>query len=333
MHILLTGASGWLGRVLAPMLREAGHKVVGLDVVHGPETDVVGSVVDPWLVHHVIASNGIDSIVHAGALHKPDMGRYAADAFVEVNVTGTLNLLEAAVAAGVERFVFTSTTSLMISADIRAEKGNAAVWLDEATGPLAPRNIYGATKLAAENLCRIHHLEHGLNCIVLRTARFFPEEDDTDRGLAGQNLKANEFLHRRLTVEDAACAHVSALEQAPCLGFDLFLVSAPTPFARSDARALKDDAASVVGHYHPDAAALYAERGWQLPASISRVYDSRRAEDVLGFRCATDFGAILDALRAGEALPFAHDPAFGRQQGEPTPLRPGAPQALARWSA
>jgi nucleoside-diphosphate-sugar epimerase len=210
MRILLTGSSGWLGRVLAPMLRAAGHKVVGLDVVAGPETEVVGTITDPWLIHHVIGSHGINSIVHAGALHKPDIGRYTAETFIEVNVTGTLNLLEAAVAAGVDRFVFTSTTSLMISAEIRAETGPEATWLDESTGPLAPRNIYGATKLAAENLCRIHHLEHGLNCIVLRTARFFPEEDDTHRALAGPNLKANEFLHRRLTVEDAARAHVRA---------------------------------------------------------------------------------------------------------------------------
>lgn len=332
MQILLTGSSGWLGRALGPMLRAAGHQVVGLDVARGPETDVVGSVADPWLVHRVIADNGIEGIVHAAALHKPDIVRYPAETFIEVNVNGTLNLLEAAVAAGIERFVFTSTTSLMISAEIRAEAGREAAWLDEASGPLAPRNIYGATKLAAESLCRIHHLEHGLNCIVLRTARFFPEEDDSEDGLSGENLKANEFLHRRLTVDDAARAHLRALEATPALGFDLFVISAPTPFAPADAEALKRDAASLIARRFPDAPALYAARGWQLPASIGRVYDSRRAEAVLGFRCRTDYTAILEALRAGGPLPFEHDPAFGRGEERAAHLGRTAPVPVARWS-
>jgi UDP-glucose 4-epimerase len=104
------------------------------------------------------------------------------------------------------------------------------VWLDEAIAPLRPRNIYGVTKLAPEQLCRLAHDEHGLHVIVLRTVRFFPEDDDTHRELSGENMKANEFLNRRLTVEDCATAHLAALEQAPRIGFGLYVVSAPTPF-------------------------------------------------------------------------------------------------------
>jgi nucleoside-diphosphate-sugar epimerase len=278
MRVLLTGSSGWLARFLSPMLREAGHIVVGLDVAPSAETCVVGSVADRSLVERVFAKHGIEAVIHAAALHKPDIARYAQHAFIDVNVTGTFNLLAASVAAGVERFVFTSTTSLMISQAIREEADRAAAWLDEASGPLAPRNIYGVTKLAAEGLCRVHHLEQGLNCVVLRTGRFFPEDDDTHRDLNGFNLKANEFLHRRLTVEDAARAHIAALEHAPPLGFDLFVLSAPTPFVPADAEALKRDAAAVVTSYFPDAQEIYAERGWQLPLSIGRIYDSTRAE-------------------------------------------------------
>src|SRR5262249_41034718 len=235
-----------------------------------------------------------EAVVHAGALHKPDIARYPASAFIDANVTGTLNLLEAAVAAGHDRFVFTSTTSLMISQEIRQETASAALWLDETLGPLAPRNIYGVTKLAAEGLCRLHFLEYGLNCVVLRTGRFFPEEDDTHRELSGPNLKANEFLNRRLTVEDAADAHVMALDRAPTIGFDTFVVAAPTPFVPSDAAALKRDAAAVVTRYFPDAPALYAQRDWRLPVSIGRVYDAGKAQRVLGFRCETDFRRVLD---------------------------------------
>jgi nucleoside-diphosphate-sugar epimerase len=310
MRILLTGSSGWLGRFLAPRLRTVGHDVIGLDVAPGADTRIIGSVADKALVERAFAEHGVEAVVHGAALHKPDMARFPARSFVEVNVTGTLHLLEAAVAAGHDRFVFTSTTSLMISQAIRQESGAAAAWLDEDSGPLEPRNIYGVTKLAAEGLCRLHHLEHGLNCVVLRTGRFFPEEDDTHREMSGPNLKANEFLHRRLTVEDAVEAHVAALERAPAISFGSFIISAPTPFAPSDAEALRRDAVAVVARYFPDAPRLYAERGWRLPSSIGRVYDSSRAERILGFRCRTDFGRMLEALRTGHELPFAHDPAY-----------------------
>ncbi len=310
MRILLTGSSGWLGRYLAPMLRHAGHNVVGLDVAPGADTSIVGTVADRALIARVFSEHGIEAVIHAGGLHKPDIARHPAQAFVDVNVTGTLNLLDEAVKAGASRFVFTSTTSLMISRAIRDEEGGAAVWLDERAGPLEPRNIYGVTKLAAEGLCRDAHFVHGLPCIVLRTSRFFPEDDDTLKDMSGENLKANEFLHRRLTVEDAARAHILALEHAPEVGFDVLIVSAPTPFKREDGAALMRDAPGVIARHFPDAAALYAGRGWSLPARIGRVYDAARAERVIGFRAETDFAAILAALREGRALPFAHDPGY-----------------------
>lgn len=310
MRVLLTGSSGWLGRYLAPMLRQAGHAVVGLDLLPGPDTEVVGSITDGPLVEKAMREHGIDAVVHSATLHKPDLARFSSQAFVDVNVTGTLNLLQAAAATGVSRFVYTSTTSLMISERIRAELDDAAVWLDEESGPLAPRNMYGVTKLAAENLCRIHHVEQRLNCVVLRVGRFFPEEDDSQRELPGPNLKANEMLHRRLTVHDAARAHIAALEAASDLGFELFVVSAPPPFVREDARALKSDAAAVIRRCFPEAERLYAARGWRLPRSIGRVYDPSRIERVLGFRCQDDFAAVLAALSTGAPLPFVHDPGF-----------------------
>ena len=66
----------------------------------------------------------------------------------------------------------------------------------------------------------------------------------------------------------------------------------------------------MIARAFPDAPALYARAGWSLPAHLDRVYDPSRAERRLGFRCRTDFAAVLAALRSGRQLPFAHDPSY-----------------------
>lgn len=316
MRLLVTGSSGWLGRFACPAFTSAGHAVIGLDIAPGPHTTIVGSVADRALVDRIFAEYGIEAVIHCGGLHKPDIARFPAQAFVDTNITGTLNLLQAAVAAGHDRFVFTSTTSLMISQAIRDEVSDKAVWLNENTGPLEPRNIYGVTKLAAEGLCRQHFLEHGLASVVLRTSRFFPENDDTHETPSGPNLKANEFLNRRLTVEDVVRAHGVALEKAPDVGFDIAIVSAPPPFSRDDAGELKANAPAVIRRYFPDVDEVYQRRGWRLPQSIGRVYDSAHAERSLGFRCQTDFAAVLEAARRDAVLPFTHDASYAGPQAD-----------------
>jgi UDP-glucose 4-epimerase len=303
MNILVTGSSGWLGQTLVPRLVRDGHKVVGLDPEPGPTTEVVGSVVDRALVRHLVRDHGIEAIVHGAARHKPHIETHDNSEFVAVNVQGTLNLLEEAAAEGskVDRFVFTSTTSLLISQKIRdgrAGGAKEAMWIDETLSPLEPRNIYGVTKRAAEELCRLFHHLHRLPILILRTARFFPEEDDMAHAIvqSGENTKANEFLFRRLTVEDTAEAHVVALDRAKALGFDTFIISAMAPFSPADCRELLADAPSVVARYFPDYREKYAKRGWTMFDSIDRVYDAGKAKRKLGFVCKTGFREVLDSL-------------------------------------
>ncbi|MCQ8185213.1 NAD-dependent epimerase/dehydratase family protein [Parvularcula maris] len=310
MKLLVTGSSGWLCRYLIPQLRAAGHETIGLDPAPGPLTDVEGSAADRPLVARLFEEQRFGGVIHTGALHKPDIARYPQQGFIDTNITGTLNLLEEATARPGCRFVFTSTTSLMISRAIREERGEGAVWLNETHGPLEPRNIYGVTKLAAEHLCRQHHEERGLPVIILRTSRFFPEDDDTLGQLDQENLKANEMLHRRATVEDMARAHLAALDKAEERGFGLYLVTAPPPFERGEASELKRDAEAVIARHFPDAQTLYRGRGWSLPRSIGRVYDGSLIERELGFTYETRFEDVLEALREGRPSPVANDPSY-----------------------
>ena len=309
MNILVTGSSGWLGHTLVPRLRKIGHKVIGLDPVPSPLTDIVGTVADRGTVRRAIRGHAIQAIVHAGALHKPHVATHDSSQFIAVNVQGTLNLLEEATAPAspVDRFVFTSTTSLMISQEIRdAHKSgiSQAFWIDEEMTDLQPRNIYGVSKLAAENLCRMVHGSSGLPIVVLRTARFFPEEDDMSHEIiqSGPNTKANEFLFRRLTVEDCAGAHVVALDRVPQIGFDTFIVSALTPFSPDDCEQLMEYAPLVVHRYFPRYREIYARRGWTMFDYIDRVYDSTKAMRRLGFVCQTDFGSVLAELEREDRI-------------------------------
>ena len=260
---------------------------------------MVGSVADRDCVRECV--RGADAIVHAATLHKPHVGSHGRQAFVDTNVTGTLNLLEEAVAAGVGRFVFTSTTSAFGRA-LTPPPGAPAAWITEDVAPV-PRNIYGATKIAAEDLCELVHRDHGLPCVVLRTSRFFPEADDRDDVRAAYpdaNLKANELLYRRVDLADVVTAHLLAVDRAPAIGFGRYIVSATTPFARGDAAELRSDAPAVVRRLFPDYEEVYAARGWRMFGGIERVYDNARARRDLGWSPRYDFRHALDLLAAGE---------------------------------
>jgi UDP-glucose 4-epimerase len=299
VRVLVTGSAGHLGEALVRMLRDRGYGVTGIDIRQSPYTTVVGSVADRAVVRDCVA--GADAVLHAATLHKPHVGSHGKQAFVDTNVTGTLTLLEEAVAASVLSFVFTSTTSAFGRA-LTPAPGESAAWITEDVVP-RPRNIYGITKTAAEDLCELVHAEHGLPVIVLRTSRFFPEGDDSDEvraAYADANVKANEYLYRRVDVADVADAHLLAMERAAEIGFGKYIVSATTPFTQADLTGLRNDAPAVVRRLFPDYEAEYGRRGWRMFPSIGRVYVNARARADLGWSPRYDFRAVLDALTAGQ---------------------------------
>src|SRR4029078_5664416 len=108
MRILLTGSSAPLGEALMRTLRESEHEPVGLDILASPFTDHVGSIADRSVV--VRCMPGIDIVLHAASLHKPHVATHRRQDFVDTNITGTLNLLEAAVVNSARGFIFTRRT-------------------------------------------------------------------------------------------------------------------------------------------------------------------------------------------------------------------------------
>jgi UDP-glucose 4-epimerase len=192
----------------------------------------------------------------------------------------------------------TSTTSAFGDA-LRPPRDAPAAWIDASVAPV-PKNIYGVTKTAAEDLCQLFRRNEGLASIVLRTSRFFPEEDDDPevrRAYTDNNAKANEYLFRRVAIEDVVEAHLVAAERAPSIGFGKYVISATTPFRPEDCTRLRVDAPAVVSLRAPGWEAEYAERGWRIFPKIDRVYDNALARRELGWRPTWDFQSVVQRLR------------------------------------
>lgn len=326
MKALVTGSSGHLGEALMRTLLARGHQAVGLDIVAGPFTSEAGDITDPTCVTRCMA--GVQVVFHAATLHKPHVETHGRQAFIDTNVTGTLTLLEEAVRQRIAAFVFTSTTSVFGDALVPPPDAPCA-WITEGVTPV-PKNIYGVTKAAAEDLCQLFHRNQGLACIVLRTSRFFPEADDDPIARAlydDGNLKANEFLYRRIDIEDVVEAHLCAADRASSIGFGRYIVSATTPFAATDLVELRRDAVAVARRHVPAFEAEYARRGWKMAPAIDRVYVNARARRELDWEPRHDFSRVVERLRADADMCSALALAVGskgyhrrRFGGEPYPV-------------
>jgi nucleoside-diphosphate-sugar epimerase len=296
MTVLVTGSAGHLGEAVVRYLRAEGRPSLGLDVKPSPFTDEVGSICDKRFVARCMRPTR--AVVHAATLHKPHVATHSWQDFIDANVTGTLVLLEAAVDAGIECFVYISTTSAF-GLPLTPAGSEPATWVTEDLIP-KPKNVYGVSKLMAESLCELVHKQRGLPVVVLRTSRFFPEADD-DRIIREQyetaNAQANELLYRRVDIEDVVTAVVLAIEKAAGIGFARYIISATTPFTAADLMMLRRDAPQVVQRIFPDCEELYAARRWKLFPHIDRVYVNALARRALSWNPKYDFAHVLECLR------------------------------------
>jgi UDP-glucose 4-epimerase len=186
-NILLTGGAGFVGLNVALALAAAGSRVVLFGPDRPPQravqafapygdriTSIFGDVRDSRAVRDVLRSASIEAIMHGAAL-TPGAANEAADAVatVEVNLSGTLKLVDAAAHQGVRRVLLLSSASVYGPQTGLTE-------LDERTTRPDPATIYAITKLAAEQSARRLAAHHGLDLRIARLGSVFgPWERDT----------------------------------------------------------------------------------------------------------------------------------------------------------
>lgn len=306
MRIVITGSTGYLGKALVKKFREQQHDVIGIDILESNETTIVGSITNKNLIEKAL--RGSDVIIHSAALHKPHISIHSKQQFIDVNVTGTQNLLESAIKHKVKSFIFTSTTSIFGHALSPANE-EFAVWVNEDLRPI-PKNIYGVTKISAENLCQLAHQEYGLNIIILRTSRFFPKENDTKNlipGFSEDNIQVIEYLYRRVNILDVVAAHEQAIERASEIGFDKFIITSTTPFQESDCAELIWNAPTTLKKYYPWYEEIFYKMDWKMFPSLGRIYVNKKAREHLGWKPKYNFNEILNSMVSRENLSESND--------------------------
>ncbi|KAL7796465.1 NAD(P)-binding protein [Trichoderma afarasin] len=303
--VLVTGSAGHLGHALMTTLPSLGFKPIGIDILASLTTTCVGSITDEPLITSIFQKYPIKHVLHTATLHKPHVGSHTKNDFVQTNIAGTLLLLEEAAKLGdqIKSFVFFSTTSAFGSA-LSPKPGSPAAWIDETVVPI-PKNIYGVTKISAEDVCHLFHKQHNLPILVLRVSRFFPEEDDDEdrrNAMSDDNLKVLEMAYRRCDIKDIVSATVCAMDKARQIGWSKYIISAPPPFSNDPETlaALDRNPAEVFDKVVPAAAAVFREKGWNYLDRMDRVYDSGKAVRELGWEPEYTFAGIIEKLARGE---------------------------------
>jgi UDP-glucose 4-epimerase len=286
-RFLVTGGSGFIGsHVVDALVATGAGEVVVFDVAvregnlaearkRGSIRTVEGDVRDADAV--MDATSGIDGVFHMAVL---PLGPSVADPrrAHDVNVGGSLNVYEAARAAGVKKVVFSSASSVY---------GDTAETMDE-SHPLATRTMYGATKLAGELYLRAFNDAYGLDYVTLRYMNVYGQRQDgglvmavTRKLLAGEpptiqgdGSQSFDFVH----VRDVASANVHAM--ASDVVDDAFNVGSGT---EASVREIVDRLIAIV---EADVEPVYDTT--QRVLNARRVGSSARARDLMGWEAAVD---------------------------------------------
>ncbi len=192
---LITGTMGCLGAWAAAQLVRRGETVISFDLsqdrsrlnllLSADEQSAIsfltGDLTDPTAVFHAVADHGVTRIIHLAALQVPFC---RANPFLgsAVNVTGTVNLFEAAKQAGVKHFAYASSIA------VYGPPSDYPPGLVAHDAPHAPRTLYGVYKVANEGTARIYWQDHGISTLALRPHTVYGL--GRDQGLTSDPTKA-----------------------------------------------------------------------------------------------------------------------------------------------
>ncbi|MCO5082934.1 MAG: NAD(P)-dependent oxidoreductase [Rhizobiaceae bacterium] len=211
--VLLTGASGLIGRYVHRMLRERGDKVVAIDRIAGD--DVLACDLSEVHRLHELGSEAA-AIIHCGAISGPMVARDNPYLIVQSNIVGTANVLELARVKGMRRVVYCSSVSAF---------GNTPAGLDLVPEDvvLKPTSVYGASKAAGEQLLEGYRQQHGVDSVSLRPGWVYGPGRTTDCAIRTMIEDAQaerptsfpfgrDFYRQYVHVQDVADAILLALD-------------------------------------------------------------------------------------------------------------------------
>ncbi len=298
MKILITGAGGNLGRVLAPVLAAAGHELRLFDFRPLEDSNfetVVGDVRDLDDVRRALA--GVDAIVHAAALHGIHLSKWKPEDFWAINVTGTFHVFEAAREAGISRVVLCSTMGVY-GESARAPEDTWNI-VSEAL-PLLPGDVYGLSKKLCEELGETYGRRWGITTVALRLGMFVPEGSLERYG--------SRLLFGGVDDRDVAQAARLALTHMPDSGFDAFNIMAEVPFTNEDLVALHQSPMTVLEKHYPGCTVLLASKNID-PAPLlwgRTAWSVEKAKRVLGYQPQYGFAEFLRALESGDTQHYPY---------------------------
>lgn len=281
--IMVTGASGLVGQRLLARLHADGRPALGIDLAAKPGhlPIEIADVGDIHRLHAVAAKANATSVIHCGAVSGPMVMVDNPYGIVQANVVGTVNVLELARIRQMRRFVFCSSTSAY---GPTPEPDDASRGLPEET-PLRPSSVYGATKVAAEQLLAGYRLQHRLDAVAIRLSWVYGPGRTTDCVIrvmiedaqAGRSTRLSHgraFPRQFIHVDDAVEALLAAHDAPSC----------PRPvYNATGGRFLSIDAvADLVKEAMPDANIAVADGPDPLDDHQHRFDISAVAED-LGF--------------------------------------------------
>jgi UDP-glucose-4-epimerase GalE len=282
---LVTGGAGYIGSHTVQALRRAGRQVVVLDTLELGTADavldaplVVGDIADDALVRQVCGDHDVDTVVHFAAYKNVGESMHSPSKYFRNNVDGTVKLLDAALAAGVRRFVFSSSCSVYGTP--------AVVPVDEAQ-PIHPESVYAETKAMVERVLHWYDEVHGLRSVSLR---YFNAAGASTDGRIGE-----DWSYALNLIPVAIRALLTGQERLKVFGDDY-----PTP-----------DGTCIRDYIHVDDLAV------AHVAAVDYLADGGATTAVnVGTGVGTSVKAVLDEIERVAGRPVPYD-IVGRRAGDP----------------